>query len=156
MIQLFLQPNDIPALTGFSGNIDIDSIKPSINVAQQVYLKRILGTDLYNYISSNIDTLSGDYLTIYNDYVVYMTAFFAAATYLALNTSKVSNAGTFKLGVDGATATPNSENNTLGKNYESIAIGYETNFYEFMKTISIPEYGQTETNKTTTNLIQWY
>ncbi len=156
MIQLFLQPNDIPALTGFSGNIDIDTIKPAINVAQMTYLKRILGSDLYNYISANIDTLSGDYLTIYNDYVVYMTAFFSASIYLSLSTNKTSNAGTYKLNVDGGTSSSASEVNTLGKNFESIAISYETSFYEYMKTISIPEYGQTEVNKVTTNLLKWY
>jgi hypothetical protein len=32
-MKLFLQPNDIPALTGFNGNIDGDSIKPAINTA---------------------------------------------------------------------------------------------------------------------------
>ena len=156
MIKLFLQPNDISVLTGFNGNIDIDNLKPSINVAQTTHIKRILGKDLYDKIYTDLETLSGDYLTIYNDYVVYMLAFFSASTYLALNTTKVNNLGTYKINAENSTNATPSEVNTLGKNYESIAISYETNFYEFMKTINIPEYGQIELNKPTTNLIPWY
>jgi hypothetical protein len=114
---------------------------------------------LYNKISSDIenDTLSGDYLTMYNDYIVYMTAFFSASIYLSLNTSKTTNAGTYKINPDNSTSSTNSEVNTLGKNYEAIAIVYETNFKEFMKTITIPEYGNIEQAKTaTTNLFNWY
>ena len=82
-------------MTGFSGNIDSDSIKPAINVAQTTHLKRILGQSLYDKISTEIEnnTLSGDYLTIYNDYIVYMTAFFSASIYLSLNTSKLPMQG---------------------------------------------------------------
>jgi len=156
MIKLFLQPNDIAVLTGFSGNIDVDNLKPSINVAQTTHIKRILGKDLYAKIYTDLDTLAGDYLTIYNDYVVYMLAFFSASTYLALNTTKVTNLGTYKINAENSSIATPSEVNTLGKNYESIAISYETTFYEFMKTITIPEYGQTEQCKPTTNLIPWY
>lgn len=156
MIKLFLQPNDIPALTGFNGNIDADSLKPSINVAQTTHLKRILGQDLYDKIYTDLDVLAGDYLTIYNDYIVYMLAFFSASTYLALNTTKVNNLGSYKITAENSTNATPSEVNTLGKNYESIAISYELNFYNFMKTISIPEYGGDDPTKETTNLIPWY
>jgi hypothetical protein len=159
MIQLFIKETDIAELTGFSGNIDADSLIPAINVAQTTHLRRILGVELYNKISSDIenDTLSGDYLTMYNDYIVYMTAFFSASIYLSLNTSKTTNAGTYKINPDNSTSSTNSEVNTLGKNYEAIAIVYETNFKEFMKTITIPEYGNIEQAKTTTtNLFNWY
>jgi hypothetical protein len=159
MIQLFIKETDIAELTGFSGNIDADSLIPAINVAQTTHLRRILGVNLYNKIAIDIenDDLIGDYLTIYNDYVVYMTAFFSASIYLSLNTSKTTNAGTYKLNPENTTSSTASEVNTLGKNYEAIAIVYETNFREFMKTITIPEYGAEQTSITaTTNLFNWY
>ena len=135
MIQLFIKETDIAELTGFSGNIDSDSIKPAINVAQTTHLKRILGQSLYDKISTEIEnnTLSGDYLTIYNDYIVYMTAFFSASIYLSLNTSKTTNAGTYKLNPDNATSSSNNEVVILGNNYKAIATSYEDNFREFMK-----------------------
>jgi hypothetical protein len=158
MIQLFIKETDIAELTGFSGNIDADSLIPAINVAQTTHLRRILGINLYNKISSDIenDDLTGDYLTMYNDYIIYMTAFFSASIYLSLNTSKTTNAGTYKLNPENTTTSTASEVNTLGKNYEAIAIVYETNFKEFMKTITIPEWTNDEATTTTTNLFNWY
>ena len=155
-MKLFLQPNDISALTGFNGNIDVDSIKPVINTAQTTQVKRVLGTKLYNKIYTDLNTLSGNYLTIYNDYVVYMTAFFTASIYLSLSIDKVSNAGVFKLSAENATNSSDTKVNQLSKNYEAIAISYETNFKEFMQTITIPEYGIEEITKETTNFIPWY
>ena len=158
MIQLFIKETDIAELTGFSGNIDTDSLVPAINVAQTTYLRRILGIDLYNKIASDIEnnSLSGDYLTIYNDYVIFMTAFFSASIYLSLNTSKTTNAGTYKFNPENSTSSTASEVNTLGKNYESIGLSYEENFREFMKTITIPEYGDKQTSIGSTNLLKWY
>jgi hypothetical protein len=155
-MKLFLQPNDIPALTGFSGNIDSDSIKPAINTAQTTQVKRILGTKLYNKIYNDLDALSGDYLTIYNEYVIYMTAFFSASIYLSLSTDKVSNGGVYKLSAENATNSSDSKVNQLSKNYEAIAISYESNFKEFMTTITIPEYGTDEAQTEITNFISWY
>jgi hypothetical protein len=155
-MKLFLQPNDIPALTGFNGNIDGDSIKPAINTAQTTQIKRVLGTKLYNKIYNGLDTLTGDYLTIYNDYVIYMTAFFAASVYLSLSVDKVTNGGVFKLSAENATNTSDAKVNQLSKNYEAIAISYEVNFKEFMTTISVPEYGTDEQQNETTNFIPWY
>jgi hypothetical protein len=155
-MKLFLQPNDIPALTGFNGNIDSDSIKPAINTAQTTQVKRILGTKLYNKIYNDLETLSGDYLTIYNDYVIYMTAFFSASIYLSLSTDKVSNGGVYKLSAENATNSSDTKVNQLSKNYEAIAISYESNFREFMTTINITEYGTDEQQEENTNFINWY
>ena len=158
MIQLFIKETDIAELTGFSGNIDADSIKPSINVAQTTHLKRILGIDLDNKISNDIENndLSGDYLTIYNDYIVYMTAFFSASIYLSLNTSNTTIAGTYKLNPENTTSQTNNEVVILGNNYKNIACSYEDNFKEFMKTISIPEWSEIENTKKQTNILNWY
>jgi hypothetical protein len=155
-MKLFLQPNDIAALTGFSGNIDTDSIKPTINTAQTTQVKRVLGTRLYNKIYTDLEDLEGNYLTIYNDYVVYMTAFFTASIYLSLSVDKVSNGGVFKLSAENATNTSDSKVNTLSKNYEAIAISYENNFREFMTTITIDEWGTDEKESENTNFINWY
>lgn len=155
-MKLFLQPNDIPALTGFSGNIDNDSIKPAINTAQTTQVKRILGTKLYDKIYNDLEALDGNYLIIYNDYVVYMTAFFTASIYLSLSVDKVSNGGVYKLTSENATNSSDAKVNQLSKNYEAIALSYEGNFKDFMKTISISEYGIAETQIETTNFIPWY
>lgn len=158
MIKLLLKAEDIPTITGFNGNIDIDALNPSINVAQTMHIKRILGTDLYTKIYNDYknNALSGNYLTIYNDYVVYMLAFFSSSIYLSLSTIKTTNSGSYKIWVDGSSNATQNEVNILGKNNESIAISYENQFYEFMKTINIPEYITQKLENNKTNLIPWY
>ena len=156
MIKLFLQPNDIPELTSFSGNIDIDQLKPIINIAQTTFIKRILGKDLYDKIYTDLDTLSGEYLTILNDYIVPMTAFYTVSIYLSLSVAKVTEQGAYKRGIEGSTTLTTTELNSLADSYKGIAITYEENFREYMKTISIAEYGEDEKITETTNLIQWY
>lgn len=157
MITLLVKANDIIQITGIGGNIDTDQLNPAVNIAQSTHIKRILGIDLYNKILADYeaDTLSGNYATIYNDYIIFMLSFFSVSIYLSLNNAKVSNAGTFKMNIENGTQPTPSEINTLGKNHESIAISYETNFYEFMKTIDVPEYNK-QIAKETTNLIQWH
>jgi len=158
MITLLLKAEDIPTITGFNGNIDVDALNPSINVAQTIHIKRILGADLYTKIYDDYknDVLAGNYLTIYNDYVVYMLAFFSASIYLSLSTIKTANSGSYKIGAEGSTNATQNEVNILGKNNESIAISYENQFYEFMKTITIPEYATPQLEKNKTNLIPWH
>ncbi|KAF2337223.1 DUF6712 family protein [Flavobacterium daemonense] len=156
--KILIKPNTISETVGFGGNIDINQLTPSIVIAQTTYLKRILGTDLYDKIEADYSagTLSGTYETIYTDYVIDMLSFFSCSVYLSINTSKTTNAGTYKIGVEGSQNTPANELTILGKTYESIAIQYESNFYEFIKKNPVPEYGNNNDTKNTTNLIGWY
>ena len=160
MKKLLIKASDIPDITGTSGNIDVDSIRPSINIAQNTNVKRVLGADLYAKIVNDYTagTLSGVYLTIYNDYIVYMLAFHTISVFLSLGVSKVANNGSYKVGVEGSTNLTLNENAILGKNYEAVAISYEIMFFDYIKTIDIPEYKKTCSNEANnrTNLIQLY
>ncbi|MDQ1165903.1 hypothetical protein [Flavobacterium sp. SORGH_AS_0622] len=157
-IKILIKPNTISETVGFGGNIDPDQLAPSIVIAQTTQLKRILGIDLYNKISTDYSagTLSGTYETIYTDYVIDTLAFFSCSIYLSINTSKTTNAGTYKVGAEGSQNTPANELTILGKTYEAIAISYEQNFYDFIAKNPVPEYGQNNDTQNTTNLIGWY
>lgn len=157
-IKVLIKPNTISETVGFGGNIDPDQLAPSIIIAQTTQLKRILGIDLYNKISTDYSagTLSGTYETIYTDYVIDMLAFFSCSVYLSINTSKTTNAGTYKVGAEGSQNTPANELTILGKTYEAIATNYERNFYDFIAKNPVPEYGQNNDTSNTTNLIGWY
>ncbi|MFB9079444.1 hypothetical protein ACFFLS_06120 [Flavobacterium procerum] len=156
--KILIKPNTISETVGFGGNIDPDQLAPSIVIAQTTQLKRILGIDLYNKISTDYaaGTLDGVYLTIYTDYVIDMLSFFSCSIYLSINASKTTNAGTYKVGAEGSSNTPLNELSIIGKTYESIAISYEQNFYKFIEKNPVPEYGQNNEDKNTTNLIGWY
>ena len=142
MIKLLINANDIPEITGTSGNIDVDSMKPSINIAQSTKLKSVLGFGLYDKIASDFDagTLAGEYLKIYNDYIVFILAFHTVSIYLSLGVAKVANNGSYKVGVDGSANLTLNENAILGKNYEAVALSYEKSFLDYIRGVSIPEY----------------
>ena len=91
-----------------------------------------------------LDTLSGDYLTILNEYVVYILAFHTVSVYLSLSSVEITNNETHK----------QVSNNALGESYKQIAISYEQRLFDFLDTAQLPEF--TTRNKETTNLIQWH
>lgn len=154
MIKLWLNENDIPVLTGFAGNIDSDSLKPFIFIAQTTDLKRVLGLSLYDKINAEYiaGTLSGDYKTIFDNYIVDMLVYFSCSHYIAMNSSKVSNNGIVKPDQ----STDLKEIDRLSARYNSLANNVLLSFQDFMTTISIPEYGNTCEGKARTNIIPWY
>jgi len=154
MTKLWLNENDIPILTGFAGNIDSDSLKPFIFIAQTTDLKRVLGLLLYNKINSEYiaNTLSGNYLTMFNDYIVDMLVYFSCSHYIAMNSSKVSNNGIIKP----EQSTELKEVDRLSARYNSLANNVMISFQAFMATITIPEYGKGCEKNVTTNIITWY
>lgn len=158
-IKLFLTANDIPKHTSLSGNIDIDSLNPFIYISQKTQIKRILGNDLYDKILTDLENetpLTGDYLTLFNDYVIDMLVYFSTANYLSFGSYKITNNGINKPLIDGGTSTDFKEVNTLIERYKQLATDVELNFYEYMKTITIPEWGVEEENKEQTQIIRFY
>ena len=149
---LLLKPNDIPRLTSLSGNIDIDKLNPHIFTAQVNDVKRILGLDLYNKMFES--NLTNEYAVIYNDYLLYLLAYYSVYYYIGLGSYQIANNGIVKLAVEGGTAVDMKEANLLANKYKELAGTYEIQLNEYLKTISIPEY--TAENRVTTKLKEWY
>jgi hypothetical protein len=154
MIKLWLKENDIPSLTSFAGNIDSDSLKPFIFIAQTTDLKRVLGLLLYDKLTEDYidNTLSGVYLTIFDDYVIDMLVYFSCSHYIAMNSSKVSNNGIIKP----EQSTDLKEIDRLSARYNQLANSVMISFQEYMATIDIAEYGKQCEDKVKTNIIGWY
>lgn len=139
MIQLFLEPDDVTEIVGFNGNIDIDRLKPSIEVAQKTLVYNILEKQLYDKIYQGGNT--GVYSTILNEFVRPILAWHSASLFLSLNTIKTNNTGSYKLSGNAGDSLPTSQEITnLAMSYKNIATSYEGQFLEFMKTANIPEF----------------
>lgn len=67
---LFISEDFIKDNSEIDENVDMKLINPTIWRCQIQYIQNILGTKLYNKIVSDIDgdTLTGNYLTLVNDY----------------------------------------------------------------------------------------
>lgn len=154
MINLFLTENDIPFLTSVSGNIDVDSLKPFIYIAQTSDVKRVLGIDLYNKIYDDFsnDALTGVYGTIFNDYIKDMLVYFSCGLYVQFGGYKIANQGIFKTTAENGTAVDYKEVKNLADKYKQLAANVEETFIEFVKKNPISEYKFTEK----TNIVNWY
>lgn len=156
-IKLLLKEEDIPTLTAFSGNIDADSLKPFIYIAQSNDIKRVLGVDLYAkiYADYSANTLTGLYKDIYDNYILDMLVYYSCTNYMAFGGYKTGNNGIFKRSAEGAQIVDYKEVDVLISRYRQLGANVETNFYEYIKTISIPEYTQT-TDTNSTKFTNWY
>lgn len=65
--------------TDLNNNVDSLFLKNAVRIGQDIEIQRILGTKLYKRILSDIDasTLTGNYATLVNDYVVDALLFWA-------------------------------------------------------------------------------
>jgi hypothetical protein len=68
---LFISENKLKDSTAITGNVDVEFILPYLKVAQKKHIERVLGTDLFEKLQSDISgsTLSGVYQTLVDNYI---------------------------------------------------------------------------------------
>ena len=66
---LFISRTDLVRNSILDGSVDTDKFIQFIKLGQEIDIKNLLGTDLYNRIRDDItnDTLTGDYLALVRD-----------------------------------------------------------------------------------------
>lgn len=147
-IVLMIEQKDVIALTTFDGNIDIDNLKPTIYIAQTTYLKSFLGLSLYTKIYNDFvaDTLTGDYLTIFNEYIKDILSYQTASLYVDFGGYKVSENGIHKVTGENMETLEDSETQKLVLRYSSLIANIEANFKEFVEPLKLPELVSKEVN----------
>lgn len=141
MTKLFITADQVKQLcTSISGTTDNGLISPNIYRAQTIDVLRILGAGLYNKIYADLSTetpLTGDYLFIYNTYLIDLQAYFSAYYFELFNSARSSNQG-----------NKSDDSNSLSEEYKALGVSVETNFREYMETSTITEWTRcsTETN----------
>ena len=66
---LFVNVDYMKRLTNLNGSVESSYVVPSIILAQDKYMQEYLGTDLLNYLKTNIGSLSGVHETLMDSYV---------------------------------------------------------------------------------------
>jgi hypothetical protein len=153
---LMIEPNDVIALTALDGNIDVDNIKPLIFIAQTTYLQSFLGIKLYDKIYSDFinDSLSGNYLTIFNKFVKDLLSYKTSSLYVEFGGYKVSENGIHKIVTANRETLQESETDALALRYNKLVANVETNFKEFTKDLGISELDGVEV--TINNDFPWH
>jgi len=100
---LFITEDYFKSNTVVSDNVGAKVLTAAIQDAQAMYIEPLLGTRLYEALKTKIigGTLTGDYLTLMNDYVVNTLVKWTEHDIIYMNNYKIRNKGT---------STKNSEN----------------------------------------------
>jgi hypothetical protein len=153
MTKLIITIDDISRLSGFDGNIDNDSINPFIFMAQNSEIKRILGVALYDKIVSDYDsdTLAGNYLLIYNDYIATILAYFTCSFYLQLGVAKVSQNGVYLVTPEKTEQLTDEQREKKADKYEKLATGLEIKLLEVLDLLNLPERPSPDSTKAKSN-----
>lgn len=141
---LFITRTDLVRNTIIDGNVDTDKFIQFIKIAQEIHVRNYLGSDLYNKISSDIesDSLSGDYLTLKNEYIVPMLIHYAMVDYLPFAAYQVKNGGVFKHTSENSTSVDKAEVDYLVNKERDFAEYYTRRFIDYMSfnNSKFPEY----------------
>ena len=143
---LFIQPSEISKTTVLGGNVDTDKYMFCILNVQISVIEPLLGTLLYDKIISDIEgaSLSGDYLTIYNEFVKPITKNEALAEYIEMSSYILDNGGLFKHQPDNAEIVDKEEAQFLAGKYHSLAQMYVQRFNKWICKNPITEYKQSQ------------
>ena len=100
-VALFIKRSDLVKNTILNGNVDTDKFIQFIKIAQEMHIQNYLGSKLYDKISTDIlgtggASLTGDYLTLVNDYIQPMLIHYAMIDYLPFAAYELKNVGLLK------------------------------------------------------------
>ena len=112
MAEIYLiQYLELTNATPLGGNIDVDRYKFCILDAQNSKIKELLGDSLYTKIETDYDndTLTGNYLTLYNEFVKPILIHQSAVEYLTIGSFQVGNGGIYKHTPQNGTAVEMSD-----------------------------------------------
>jgi hypothetical protein len=141
---LFITVKDLKQNTLIDGNVDTDKFIQFIKIAQEIHIQNYLGTKLYDKISNDIiaGTLSGDYLTLVQDYIKDMLIHFAMVDYLPFSAYQVANGGVFKHNSENSANATKSEIDALAEKHRQFAQFYTRRFIDYMNFNNnlYPEY----------------
>lgn len=141
---IFIKREDLVRNTALSGNTDTDKFLQFIKIAQQIHIQNYLGTKLYDKISADIiaGTLSGNYLSLVNDYVQPMLIHFAMMEYMPFAAYTIGNGGVYKHNSENSTGVEKGEVDYLVEKSRKTAEYYVQRFVDYMSfhQSDYPEY----------------
>ena len=131
---LFISRTDLVKNSIISGGTDTDLFINYIKISQEIHVKSYLGTDLYDKISADIvaGTLSGNYLSLVNDYVQPMLIHYSMVDYLPFAAYRVKSGGIFKGTSENSETVNKEEVDFLVSKERDFAEHYTRRFVDYM------------------------
>ncbi len=136
---LFINRTDLVKNSIIDGNIDTDKLLGFLKVSQQIDIQNLLGTELYNKISADITSgaaggagLTGNYLTLVNDYVQPTLIWFAQMNYIPFAAYSITNKGILKGSSETAQNVDKNEVDYLVGKAREYANYYSTRLVDYL------------------------
>ena len=150
---LFITRNDIIKNTPLQGAIDADALLPFMYTAQVKYLKNLLGTVLYDYISEQIETqtaFTGRYAELMTEQVKPTLIWYACVEYIPFSSIQFKSNGAVKQQSEQGVAPTKTEIDYLLAKAQANADYYALRLQNFLISYSnqIPQYLQSVGNQT--------
>lgn len=144
MKALFITLDELKRKSIFDGNLDTDKLIQFVEVAQDTNIQLQLGTKLYDKLQADIiaNNLTGNYLTLVNDYIKPMLIWYSQTAYLPFAAYQVSNGGVFKHSSENSVSVETEEINMLVNKAKDTAEFYTERFIQYMNFNSnlFPEF----------------
>lgn len=137
---LLITPQEITDATILGGNVDVDKYQFSIFDTQVKVIEPLLGTELYDYIKANKDTLAGLYLELYTEFVKPILKFSTLASYLEIASFMVDNGGIFKFTPEAKEVPTTAEITGLIQKYNSLSDMFIIRFQKWICKNPLDEY----------------
>lgn len=150
---LFITRNDIIKNTPLQGALDVDALLPFVVTAQRKYLKNLLGTVLYDYLSAEIvanTPFTGYYLDLMDDYVKPTLIWYSCVEYVPFSSVQFKSNGAVKQTSEQASAPSKAEIDYLLNKCLNNADYYALRLQNYLIAYSqnIPQYLESVGNQT--------
>ena len=152
---LFITQEDLVRNSIISGSTDFDKIIQFVKIAQIIDVQNLLGSDLYNKISEDIISgaaggagLTGNYLTLVNEYVQPALIWFAQMNYIPFSAYSITNKGILKGSSETAQNVDKDEVDYLVAKAREYANYYSTRLVDYLcfNNSLFPEYTSNTNN----------
>jgi hypothetical protein len=152
---LFITRNDIIKNTPLQGAIDADALLPFVRVAQDKYLKNLLGTILFDFLqdcilAQTVSTLSVYYQDLLDDYIKNSLMWYSCVEYIPFSSVQFKSNGAIKQQSEQGVAPTKAEIDYLKGIAQSNADYYALRLQNYLISYSqnIPQYLQSIGNQT--------
>ena len=141
---LFISKNDLVRYTPMSGNIDVDKVIQYVEIAQDIHIQQLLGTDLYNKCMQDVidGTLANHYEILINNYVKPTLSQFAFLEFLPFAQYTIGNKGVYKHTSENAQVPNVEELDKMKEASRDTAQFYAQRIIDFLNhnSTAFPEY----------------
>jgi hypothetical protein len=152
---LFITRNDIIKNTPLQGAIDSDALLPFVRVAQDKYLKNLLGTVLFDYLQAQITagtvaSLSVYYQDLLDDHIKNTLIWYSCVEYIPFSSVQFKSNGAVKMQSEQGVAPFKNEVDYLKQQAQTNADYYALRLQNYLIAYSqnIPQYLESIGNQT--------